>query len=74
MRVPAYVTEVGSRPTDCLVERQLLEHGSVAAIAFSSTAEVRPYFEAQNVVHMLLDEYFLQAQKYWPSWTTTRSS
>jgi len=38
--VPAYVTEVGIGPTDCLAERALLEHGNIQAIAFSSTAEV----------------------------------
>lgn len=40
MRAPTYVTSAGCRPTDCLIERDMLEHGAIAAIAFSSQAEV----------------------------------
>lgn len=42
-RVPAYLTTLGlPGPECCAAEVQLLEQGHIHAIAFSSTAEVRP--------------------------------
>lgn len=46
VRAPAYLTGIGFAPTDCLVERDMLEHGAVSAIAFSSQAEVRLFLLA----------------------------
>lgn len=42
VRVPAYLTALGlPGPESCQPEAQLLQQGSIDAIAFSSTAEVR---------------------------------
>jgi hypothetical protein len=40
VRAPAYTTSIGLPPMDCLMERDMLERGAIAAIAFSSQAEV----------------------------------
>lgn len=51
--MPAYVTEMGIGPTDCLAERALLEHGNIQAIAFSSTAEVGSGRRTNALLHGL---------------------
>jgi hypothetical protein len=40
VRAPAYVSAIGLPPTECLMERDMLERGAISAIAFSSQAEV----------------------------------
>ena len=43
----AYETALGCTPESCAAERDLLLSGAIDAIAFSSTAEVRPSTGAQ---------------------------
>ncbi len=40
VRLSAYETSLGSTPEECQAEALMLDQGHVAAIAFSSTAEV----------------------------------
>jgi Na+/glutamate symporter len=40
VRAPAYTTSIALPPVKCMVERDMLERGAIAAIAFSSQAEV----------------------------------
>lgn len=35
-----YITQMGCKPKDCIVERQLLQEGFIDAIVFTSSAEV----------------------------------